>query len=190
MAIDYYDVLKVKRNATEEDLKKAYRRSAMRWHPDKNPMNKKEAEAKFKLISEAYDVLADPQRRQIYDLYGAEALKSFEFNNSPSSSPTTSLAKEKNSTRFNNNGGGGGGGYSRFRFNARDAEDIFAEFFGESGERNDNGSSNVNGDSRSPKSSKNKGLAVEEKLACSLEDLYKGTRKKMSITRTILDDFG
>jgi DnaJ homolog subfamily B member 4 len=57
MGTDYYNVLKVNRNATEEDLKKSYRRLAMRWHPDKNPGDvKKEAEAKFKKISEAYEV--------------------------------------------------------------------------------------------------------------------------------------
>lgn len=56
MGVDYYNILKVGRNATEDDLKKAYRRLAMKWHPDKNPTNKKEAEAKFKQISEAYEV--------------------------------------------------------------------------------------------------------------------------------------
>ena len=56
MGLDYYNVLKVNRNATDDDLKKAYRRLAMKWHPDKNPTNKKEAEAKFKQISEAYEV--------------------------------------------------------------------------------------------------------------------------------------
>ncbi|XP_062111730.1 uncharacterized protein LOC133823140 [Humulus lupulus] len=178
MGMDYYDVLKVKRNATEEDLKKAYRRSAMKWHPDKNPVNNKAAEAKFKLISEAYDVLADPQRRQIYDLYGAEALKSVDFNSS--SSPSSSPGSFGQGMRNNNNGG------SRFPFHPRDPDDIFAEFFG--------GSDDGNGDSRKQKSSStntgSKAPPIEEKLACSLEDLFKGTRKKMSISRTVIDDFG
>jgi DnaJ family protein B protein 4 len=56
MGIDYYETLKVSRNASEEDLKKAYKKLAMRWHPDKNPQNKKEAEATFKQICEAYEV--------------------------------------------------------------------------------------------------------------------------------------
>lgn len=55
MGVDYYDVLKVNRNATEDDVKKSYRKLAMKWHPDKNPNNKKEAEANFKQISEAYE---------------------------------------------------------------------------------------------------------------------------------------
>lgn len=56
MGVDYYNTLKVDKNAKDEDLKKAYRKLAMKWHPDKNPNNKKEAEAKFKQISEAYEV--------------------------------------------------------------------------------------------------------------------------------------
>ncbi|KAF4354304.1 hypothetical protein G4B88_007433 [Cannabis sativa] len=55
MGVDYYNILKVNRNATDDDLKKAYRRLAMKWHPDKNRNNKKEAEATFKQISEAYE---------------------------------------------------------------------------------------------------------------------------------------
>lgn len=56
MGVDYYNVLNVVKTATEDDLKKAYRKLAMKWHPDKNPNNKKEAEAQFKQISEAYEV--------------------------------------------------------------------------------------------------------------------------------------
>lgn len=56
MGVDYYRILQVDRNGKDDDLKKAYRKLAMKWHPDKNPKNKKEAEAKFKQISEAYDV--------------------------------------------------------------------------------------------------------------------------------------
>lgn len=55
MGVDYYNILKVNRNANDDDLKKAYRRLAMKWHPDKNPNSKKEAETKFKQISEAYE---------------------------------------------------------------------------------------------------------------------------------------
>ena len=58
MGVDYYKILQVNRNASDEDLKKAYRKLAMKWHPDKNPNNKKDAEAKFKQISEAYEVFS------------------------------------------------------------------------------------------------------------------------------------
>uniref|UniRef100_A0A8B9LTN5 J domain-containing protein n=1 Tax=Astyanax mexicanus TaxID=7994 RepID=A0A8B9LTN5_ASTMX len=55
--VDYYDVLGVSRSASQDDIKKAYRKLALRWHPDKNPDNKEEAERKFKEIAEAYEVL-------------------------------------------------------------------------------------------------------------------------------------
>jgi molecular chaperone DnaJ len=71
---DYYEVLGVSRDATEEEIKKAYRRLAMQYHPDRNPGDK-EAEEKFKEVAEAYEVLRDPEKRRRYDLYGHEGLK-------------------------------------------------------------------------------------------------------------------
>ncbi|MBW1991977.1 MAG: molecular chaperone DnaJ [Deltaproteobacteria bacterium] len=70
---DYYELLRVPRHATTEEIKSAYRQLALRYHPDRNPGNR-EAEEKFKLISEAYQVLADPAKRRLYDLYGKEGL--------------------------------------------------------------------------------------------------------------------
>jgi curved DNA-binding protein len=66
---DYYDVLGVKKSASEEEVKRAYRKLAMKWHPDRNP-NKKEAEERFKEISEAYAVLSDKEKRRQYDQFG------------------------------------------------------------------------------------------------------------------------
>ena len=66
---DYYEVLGVDKNASEDDIKKAYRKIAIKYHPDRNPGNK-EAEEKFKEAAEAYDVLHDPQKRQQYDQFG------------------------------------------------------------------------------------------------------------------------
>ena len=71
---DYYEVLGVARNATEQDLKSAFRKSAMVHHPDKNPGDK-EAEKKFKEIGEAYEVLKDPQKRSAYDQFGHAAFE-------------------------------------------------------------------------------------------------------------------
>lgn len=104
--VDYYEVLGVQRHASPEDIKKAYRKLALKWHPDKNPDNKEEAERKFKQVAEAYEVLSDAKKRDIYDKYGKEGL----------------------------NGGGGGGSHFdapfEFGFTFRNPEDVFREFFG------------------------------------------------------------
>ncbi|KAM4533658.1 dnaJ homolog subfamily B member 6b [Odontesthes bonariensis] len=105
---EYYQILGVQRNATPEDIKKAYRKLALKWHPDKNPDNKEEAEKKFKELSEAYEVLSDENKRNIYDRYGKEGLSA-------------------------GGGGGGGGHYDHFggsSFTFRNPEDVFREFFG------------------------------------------------------------
>ncbi len=99
---DYYDILGVAKNANAEELKKAYRQSAMKHHPDRNPGDKK-AEEKFKEATEAYQVLTDPQKRQIYDQYGHEGL---------------------------NANGGFSGGFSQAGFSDM-FEDIFEGFFGQ-----------------------------------------------------------
>jgi molecular chaperone DnaJ len=72
---DFYEVLSVKREATIEEIKASYRQSALKWHPDRNPVNKEEADIKFRECTEAYSVLSDPQKRQIYDTYGHEGLR-------------------------------------------------------------------------------------------------------------------
>jgi molecular chaperone DnaJ len=71
---DYYSILEVQRGASDDEVKKAYRRLAMKWHPDRNS-GSKEAEEKFKDITEAYDVLRDPQKRAMYDRYGEAGLR-------------------------------------------------------------------------------------------------------------------
>ncbi len=65
---DYYEILEVKKDASEDDIKKSYKKLAMKWHPDKNPNNKEEAEKRFKEISEAYQVLSDSSKRSMYDM--------------------------------------------------------------------------------------------------------------------------
>ncbi|XP_075838127.1 dnaJ homolog subfamily B member 8 [Microtus pennsylvanicus] len=103
---NYYEVLGVKSSASPEDIKKAYRKLALRWHPDKNPNNKEEAEKKFKQVSEAYEVLSDSKKRSVYDRAGCDSWRAGGGGNVPHGSPF-------------------GAGY-RFR----NPEDIFREFFG------------------------------------------------------------
>src|SRR5487761_1237223 len=67
---DYYEVLAVTRESTSDQIKSAYRKAALLWHPDRNPENKADAEHKFREASEAYSVLSDPQKRAAYDRYG------------------------------------------------------------------------------------------------------------------------
>ena len=103
---DYYELLGVGRTASEDDIKKSYRKLAMKYHPDRNPGDKK-AEEKFKEISEAYEVLSDSAKRQQYDRFGHEGLRS----------------------AF----GPGGFDFSRDFTHAADLEDILGSLFGEGG---------------------------------------------------------
>ncbi|KAK3013625.1 hypothetical protein RJ639_010251 [Escallonia herrerae] len=196
MEVDYYNILKVNRNASDDDLKKSYRRLAMIWHPDKNPTNKREAEAKFKQISEAYDVLSDPQKRQIYDLYGEEALKSGQV-------PPPFSSGRPGGPHYHNVHHNSQHPNTGFRFNPRDADDIYAELFGGTdgggggsgggrsrgfndgyfrGSNTDFGGSGAGATRKAP--------PAESALMCGLEELYKGAKKKMKISRTIADASG
>ena len=74
---DYYEVLGVNKNATDDELKKAYRKLAKKYHPDANPDNKEEAEAKFKEVNEAYETLSNPQKRKMYDQFGPDGPQGF-----------------------------------------------------------------------------------------------------------------
>lgn len=102
---DYYEILGISRDATQEEIKKAYKKLAKKWHPDLNPENKKEAEEKFKEITEAYQVLSDPEKRAQYDRFGYVGEQPFNYN-------TT------------------GNGGSIFQDLFGDFEDIFDMFFG------------------------------------------------------------
>jgi len=118
---DYYEVLGVSRNASEEDIKKAYRKLAIKYHPDKNPGDKP-AEEKFKEVGEAYEALNDPQQRAAYDEYGHDA---FDQRRRAAS--------------------GWGGGFHDARdvfretFGGGTVEDILEQFFGVGGRRDPTG---------------------------------------------------
>lgn len=72
--VDYYQILDIQRTASDGEIKKAYRKLALKWHPDKNPNNLEEANKRFRELSEAYEVLSDEKKRKIYDQYGKEGL--------------------------------------------------------------------------------------------------------------------
>jgi molecular chaperone DnaJ len=80
--VDYYEVLSVARDASGDQIKSGYRKAALKWHPDRNPENKKEAEDRFRQCSDAYGVLSDPQKRAVYDRYGHAGLNSRGFDTS------------------------------------------------------------------------------------------------------------
>ncbi|MBN1224909.1 MAG: DnaJ domain-containing protein, partial [Candidatus Aminicenantes bacterium] len=76
---DYYEILGISRNATADEIKKAYRQIALKFHPDKNPGNK-ESEEKFKAAAEAYSVLIDPEKKAVYDRFGHDGLSGQGFS--------------------------------------------------------------------------------------------------------------
>ncbi len=119
---DYYEALELSKGASQEEIKKAYRKSALKYHPDRN-QGDKEAEKKFKEISEAYEVLGDEKKRQIYDQYGADALKGAGMGGGGEHGGFSSM-EEALRTFMNAFGGGGGSGGSG------GGESIFDSFFG------------------------------------------------------------
>jgi curved DNA-binding protein CbpA len=80
MPRDYYEVLGLPKTATDAEIKKAYKKLAVKWHPDKNPNNRDEAVDKFREITEAYENLTDPEKRKTYDTYGFEGPKAANFS--------------------------------------------------------------------------------------------------------------
>lgn len=102
--LNYYEILEVPKNCSDTEVKKAYRRLAMKWHPDKNPDNAEEAALKFQQIGEAYDVLSDMEKRAIYDRYGYEGLKNGIPNAEGGKSNLTALRYCIPYHRFRNDG--------------------------------------------------------------------------------------
>ena len=161
---DYYEVLGVNKNATDDELKKAYRKLAKKYHPDANPDNKKEAEEKFKEVNEAYETLADPQKRRMYDQFGADGPQGFGGGQGPF-------------------GQGGYYSYSSSGFNGfddfGDLGDIFSSFFGggfggRSSSRKQNG----------PR----KGADLNLRMEITFEQAFSGVEKEITVTRDEICD--
>ena len=152
---DYYEVLGVDRNASDEDLKKAFRKLAKKYHPDANPDNKEEAEKKFKEVNEAYEVLSDKQKRQMYDQFGFNA---------------PGAGGQGGGYYSYGSGFDGFGGFSDFG-DFSDLGDIFSSFFG-------------GGSSRTRSSNSiRRGNDLKASIDITFEEAYKGTEKEISINR-------
>ena len=152
---DFYEVLGVSKTATDEEIKKAYRKLAKKYHPDANPDNKKEAEAKFKEVNEAYETLSDKQKRAMYDRFGA---------NGPQGG-------------FGGAGPNGGGYYSYttsgFDGFDIDLDDIVSSIFG--GGRSRRRERTQNGPT--------KGADLRNDIEISFEEAYLGVKKTIALYR-------
>eukprot|EP00794_Sanderia_malayensis_P000657 gene657-1325_t len=168
MGQDYYNILGITRSANDADIKKAYRKLSLKYNPDKN--NEPGSEAKFRQLSEAFDVLSNTKRRAVYDQFGEEGLK----NGVPNTEDDD---------------------FSKGYVFHGDAEKVFKEFFGGSNPFSelfdvsqneiDMGFAGLQGRGRVKQDP-----AIERELYLTLEEVYKGCTKKMKISRRVMNEDG
>ena len=160
MSVDYYKILGINKDATAEDIKKAYRKLAVKYHPDKNPGNK-EAEEKFKKMSEAYAVLSDQEKRKQYDNYGADGFsqhysqedifRGFDINEILRGFSSAGAGGRRRSYSFQSGGG-----------------DPFADLFSGGGQH---------------RQMPQKGQDLEYNLSITIEESVLGAEKKLAINK-------
>ena len=166
---DYYNILGIKKDAKADEIKKAYRRLARKFHPDVNP-NDKSAEDKFKEIQEAYDVLSDEKKRKVFDRFGYYA-DNLDINSSYSTGASSSSgASNFDFSGFNFEPGGSGSSSSSFR-------DIFSDLFG-------GGASKSAREPELPKPMPKKGRDIEIPLALSFEESFTGLTTNITVNRS------
>lgn len=153
--IDYYKILDLKKDATTEDIKKAYRKLARKHHPDLNP-NNEEANKKFQQINEANEVLSDPEKRKKYDKYGKDWQHADQLD-----------AQQQQQRQYQSQGGGYGGNSYSGGFGGEDFSDFFSSMFG-------------GGGGRSSRNSPFKGQDYNADLQLDLLDAY--TTHKQTLT--------
>ncbi|MBV8118023.1 MAG: J domain-containing protein [Candidatus Eremiobacteraeota bacterium] len=159
---DYYSVLGVPKNAAQKDIKSAYRKLARKWHPDANPQNPKEAEEKFKEISEAYEVLGDAEKRKKYDLLGPDWQQAARQAEQQRRYRTSAGAEDFDFGPFGNaREGGAPSGFS----------DFFDMFFSGVGRRTTGGATGF----------AQRGQDLETTIELSLRDMYDGGKKSISL---------
>ena len=155
MKEDFYKTLGVDKNATADEMKKSYRKLAMKYHPDRNPDNK-EAEKKFKEIAEAYEILSDPQKKAAYDSYGHSAFD-----------------QSSGGGHHHGRGGfGGGGGFGQAGGFSDMFNDIFEDLMGGQGGGRRGGGGAVN----------TRGADLRYNVELSLDEAFKGKQTKIKFT--------
>ena len=155
---DYYEVLGVPRDASADDIKKAFRKLALKWHPDRHKEGEREhAEATFKGINEAYEVLSDPEKRKRYDQFGQNWQHGQEFNPGPED---VRMRPEDFERRF------GRGGFSEF------FESMFGDQFGSAFERRGG---------QAHRRFRHRGADVRAELGLTLEDSLRGGKRRFEV---------